>query len=706
MHNHYLTFVHRRFASLALAIVTLAFSEPARAMIDGEQLAPGELEAVGSVGENACTATLVTRTLAVTAGHCLCPATDKDGKIPSSCFKPSDVNIRFGSDIYTGVGTLHPLFSANEIRHDLAVIEFDQPVMSSIKPLTIAPPQQRAQAGSVVTVVSRFIHDEACTGDYNGANHRAKEKIISESRNNTKWPQKGSRTINWSNLPKRYCPGDSGSPALDGNNQIVGLVSRGAQVTAGGGRYQVRAFDPSQAHDWIFGRRDTAPKSIASYLYDQTSPAIAYNQVEHEYLLVWEDHYWGWGNDWDIYGLRTRYGGQPIGGDFAIAFAGPQKRRTPAVVFNPSRKEYLVAWAEEKPNVTDDFDIKVQFLDALARPVGPAKSISTSDGYELSPRLAFNRDDNEYEIVWEAWWPDSDGPRIIYGRRLSATGETLDWPTVLCSECARPDIGYGDGQYLVVWETLQTDHNIYGRWIARGGRTSTSSFAVEQWQLNQSNPKVAFDSKRNKFLVVWEDHHWGWGADSDIYGRFIRGSDGVVDQRVGIAYAALYGNEVKRYQPSIVFNSANDEYNIFYETQDRPAAPSRSVTGRFVAADGSYFGPETTPDKWFPIEQSMPAAQVGPSGSGLVVYAKIGSTEHDIWAAPVWDSYERNSDRPGSDFRALVLPASEPDLCRAACTAETACLAWTYIKDTQVCWLKSGSVPKQVGNSNTISGVR
>jgi hypothetical protein len=68
-------------------------------------------------------------------------------------------------------------------------------------------------------------------------------------------------------------------------------------------------------------------------------------------------------------------------------------------------------------------------------------------------------------------------------------------------------------------------------------------------------------------------------------------------------------------------------------------------------------------------------------------------------------------DRPGQDLRpGFDLPATDPELCKQACEAEPACMAWTYVKPggqtrSARCWLKSG-VPPAVENECCVSGVK
>jgi hypothetical protein len=66
--------------------------------------------------------------------------------------------------------------------------------------------------------------------------------------------------------------------------------------------------------------------------------------------------------------------------------------------------------------------------------------------------------------------------------------------------------------------------------------------------------------------------------------------------------------------------------------------------------------------------------------------------------------FEYDIDRPGGDYRSLVLSAADAQLCATQCERESECRAWTY--NVPHCWLKN-SVPAPVtGNTFTVSGVK
>ena len=71
---------------------------------------------------------------------------------------------------------------------------------------------------------------------------------------------------------------------------------------------------------------------------------------------------------------------------------------------------------------------------------------------------------------------------------------------------------------------------------------------------------------------------------------------------------------------------------------------------------------------------------------------------------------EHDTDRPGMDYRNFDQPSPDPQLCAAACDAESQCLAFTFVQAgiqgaSARCWLKSG-VPEKTAVPGCVSGVK
>ena|SRR6266567_6134642 len=97
---------------------------------------------------------------------------------------------------------------------------------------------------------------------------------------------------------------------------------------------------------------------------------------------------------------------------------------------------------------------------------------------------------------------------------------------------------------------------------------------------------------------------------------------------------------------------------------------------------------------------------LGPSMS-LGQGEQIGTVREPITTGS--RAMEYNIDRPGMDYRSFYLPRAQPALCQSACTKESRCRTWTYVRPNTsqgprpVCWLKH-DVPNPIGNPCCVSG--
>jgi len=156
-----------------------------------------------------------------------------------------------------------------------------------------------------------------------------------------------------------------------------------------------------------------AAAPIITWEYDQVQPAMAYGSQTDQYLVVWEDHHWGWGNDWDIYGRFVGADGVPLGSHFGISWEGDKHRMAPDVAYNSANGEFLVVWEYEYS--PDDHDIYARRVASDGTLVGNEFIITNLANFESNPAAAYNTANNEYLIVWEHLFEGRT--HGIYGRR-------------------------------------------------------------------------------------------------------------------------------------------------------------------------------------------------------------------------------------------------------------------------------------------------
>lgn len=178
--------------------------------------------------------------------------------------------------------------------------------------------------------------------------------------------------------------------------------------------------------------------------YSVYAPAIAYNDFNNEYLVVWQ------GDDntaplvnwaYEIFGQRINAAtGALVGANgFRISYMGPEGNieygaSEPDVTYNGANNEYLVVWKGDDdiaPLVDEEFEIFGQRLDAATGNAMGASGFRISNmgpdgdpGYGAEdPATAYNPIKMEYLIVWHGddnTWPLVDDEFEIFGERRTA----------------------------------------------------------------------------------------------------------------------------------------------------------------------------------------------------------------------------------------------------------------------------------------------
>jgi len=211
----------------------------------------------------------------------------------------------------------------------------------------------------------------------------------------------------------------------------------------------------------IYGQRVKATGKLAGGDFrisaatsDEQFPAVAYNSASNQYLVVWGDR------EDDIYGQRVKAGGKLAGGDFRIS--GPaccSFEKYPAVAYNTISNQYLVVW-EDYPSGSQSLGhIRGQRVKANGKLAkedfwisGPAAT------NESEPAVAYNPVNNRYLVVWVDWRNLATRGYDIYRQRVKTTGKLaggdfrISGPAATGSEWS-PTVAYNHfyKRYLVVW---------------------------------------------------------------------------------------------------------------------------------------------------------------------------------------------------------------------------------------------------------------
>jgi len=391
-----------------------------------------------------------------------------------------------------------------------------------------------------------------------------------------------------------------------------------------------------------FRLSDMGPDGDANY--DASSPAVAYNSAEDEYLVVW------YGDDdtgalvdgeFEVFGQRVSVTGAEIGAnDFRLSDMGPDGHAyydafSPAVAYNSAGNEYLVVWESDDDTgalAIEEHEIFGQRVSATGAEIG-ANDFRLSDmgpdgnvNYDAwDPAVAYNGTGNEYLVVW---YGDDDTGGLgynedeIFGQRVSATGMEIGTNDFRLSDmgpdgkvsydAGDPAVAYNsaNNEYLVVWRgdddtggLVNEEREIFGQRVdaATGAEIGTNDFRLSDMgpdgdaSYGARYPAVAYNSTGNEYLVVW------WGDDTT--GSLVDGEFEIFGQRVDAATGAEIGTDLRlsdmgpdgdasygaRY-PAVAYNSTGNEYLVVWHGDDD--------TGGLVDEEYEIFGQRFDANYW------------------------------------------------------------------------------------------------------------
>jgi hypothetical protein len=278
-------------------------------------------------------------------------------------------------------------------------------------------------------------------------------------------------------------------------------------------------------------------------------------------------------------------------------------------------------------------------------PVGSTFLIYDDTNYvnEAHPSVAYNSQDHEYLVVWEAGYADSSDPinptyYEIWARRVSSGGALLgsSFRVSPAGQGANPDVAYSSAAngYLVVWE-----HNpdVYGQRISASGAHQGSAFIIAHGVSGTSvsdQPAVVYGPVADRYLVAWR---YGIDAtgDTGIWVRSIT-SDGSADG--GTVVIRDLSSILVPEQPDLAYNRSRNEFLVVW--QETSGLGDGDIYGRRVAMTvppsmpGAAFGiMTTTDDDTVPTVAAVPTVPTG--GQYLVTWQNGQSLQADILARTV-----------------------------------------------------------------------
>lgn len=354
-------------------------------------------------------------------------------------------------------------------------------------------------------------------------------------------------------------------------------------------------------------------QTLAADTEDQFQPAVAYNSVHDEFLVVWQADVSG---NYEIVGIRVDSAGAPIGSSFAISDPGTSQF-APDVAYDPVNDRYIVVWVSDYSGTLTDTDIAGRFIPWD----GPSASLATFgiNGAltgQWHPSVAVNPAIGEFLVVWSnietatpAWisaqrWATDGSGSVTSAFDITSGPEYRINPKVVWNDV--------ESQYLVVYERFigGNEEDVYGTRLTWAGAVLGTEIGIAGWPDEENQVDVA--SCRGGYLVVWKG---GIDAGARIYARAVLG-----DGSVGAIVGNLSGTLPNHLQPSVACNRNGAEYLVSWDILF--GTGFRGVVGSMVALDGTA-GPafniyaSTTGNT---LDYTRPELAVGDHAEALVAW--------------------------------------------------------------------------------------
>ena len=383
-------------------------------------------------------------------------------------------------------------------------------------------------------------------------------------------------------------------------------------------------------------RDDDCP--ITTVPGDQQHPAITYNSTDGEYLVVWQDLRHG---DWDIFGRRISDDCTQLDNGFSIARV-PGLQRHPAVAYNSTDNQYLTVWWDNRAWQVTDEDIYGQVVSHDGTLLNDNVPISTAEGLQGYPAVAYNSADNEYLATWADDRNSSSTGLDIYAQRVSPQGELLNGAGNFAVSRATNDQEYPAliynghiAQYLIAWQDWRHGNwDVFAQFVSvqgelldtagHSGADSAENFPISTAANSQERPALVCE--QDGYLIAWQDSQRYDFVAEDIYGQRISRQG----EFLGSSFLLVTTSLSQRYPAAV--HDGQQSYLVVW--QDDRNSTHADIYGQIVDTTGSLQSIN------FPIsssarDQYFPAAASDPEGDFLVIWQDSRYGSWDIYGQRV-----------------------------------------------------------------------
>lgn len=420
--------------------------------------------------------------------------------------------------------------------------------------------------------------------------------------------------------------------------------------------------------------------------YDALSPRVAWNATNDQYLVVWRgDDGAPLANDeFEVYGqlVAGQTGAEAGTNDLRLSDMGPNgaaayDANEPAVTWSSTSNVFLVVWAgDDNTGLLVEGEQEV-FGQLVSGSTGAETgtndfrvSVMGPDGDPLYdaflPAVAYASGTNEFLVTWAGDSKSNglvSGEYEVFAQRVAGTGlmsgkaaaiSSMGVPGHTHVGAFRPMAAtrtVGTQEFLVTWhadiDTLgraDDEFEVYGQRLtaSTGRETGTNDFWITDMgpdgdvEYDGANASVAWNSRRNQYLVVWEaDDTLATMVDGEqeILGQIVDATTGAVMNGGGFRISHMGPDGSTSYdaqRPSVAYNSVRDEYLVVWSGETNTGLRVQGefeVHGQRLSATGALLG---TP--------GFRISDMGPDGNALfdairprIAYDPLNDTYLVVW---------------------------------------------------------------------------
>jgi hypothetical protein len=267
-----------------------------------------------------------------------------------------------------------------------------------------------------------------------------------------------------------------------------------------------------------------------------------------------------------------------------------------------SKGVYLAVWEDLRDG---NSDIVGAIIDPQSKVVSSNFPITAGNGRQQVPSVAANTNDKEFLVVWQDERNSIGSTWDLYGQRVKQDGTLIGGNFRITNksyDSCIAAISYNskNNEYMIVWSDLLktwVSCRIYGKVISHDGKTIGKTFQVAgspQSSEIHKNPSIAYNSKQNRFMVVWEK----WGSYYpykyfSISGQCFDAAGNKIGYGTDVSPAPPAGTgSYHKWEPRIAYSATNDVYLAVWTEYQSTSSYCQFIMGARIDSNGLKILPE------------------------------------------------------------------------------------------------------------------